>query len=110
MTIQEIKQRIEEDNKLIQAFYMRAYSALLLEDYKLVCKILHNEMSADLYDKSLFILDNNHISKSEEELKHLIEKVDKKLEDYFNRNSIEEELINDDNYVKSIFGKRKYKK
>ncbi len=110
MTIKEIKERLDEENKLIYAFYIRAWKSLVAEDYKAVVQILHHEMPVKLWDRSLFILDNNHISSSKAELKHLIEKVDKKLEDYFCTNKEEEELINDDNYVKSIFKKRKYKK
>ncbi len=98
------------DEELIKRFYLEAWKCLQIEDYKSVITILHKKMNSYLYDLSLTILENNHIDPSKSELKHLIEKVDKKLEDYFNTNKEEEELINDDNFVKSIFKKRKYKK
>lgn len=110
MNIQEQKEILDEKILLIQSFYKRAWDALLKEDYKTVIKILHSEMSAELYDLSLLILNDRHPIKKYEELHNLITKVDVKLENYYNVNREEEELINDDSYVKSIFGKRTYKK
>lgn len=108
--IKLIIQELDENSKLIYSFYERAYKALKEQGYDEVRRILHIEMNSVLYDESLNILENTHIDKSQEELKHLIEKVDFELENYFSTDKQEEELINDESYVKSIFNKRKYKK
>ena len=62
--------------KKIEKYYNRALKAIQHKDYKKAFKILHNEMSIDLYDESLNILFNRNINKENLKLKDLIEKVD----------------------------------
>lgn len=115
--LEEIKKNLEEELFLISSFYTQAWKAIKNKNYKLVIDILHKKMPVKLYDRSLTILDDRNINRKysaeQEELAHLIEKVDRELENYYNTHK-DEELVDDKEYLNNsiikVFTKRKYKK
>lgn len=76
---------------LIEEYYTKAWKCIKNDDIRGATLILYDRMPFALYDMSLDILYNRNIKFSNEELKHLIEKVDKSLCEY----STEEDLQED---------------
>ncbi len=84
----------EEELDVIRSYYLRIWAYLSKNDFKSATNILYAEMPMDLYDTSIDILDNRNNEIYDEELKHLITKVDNIL----NAESIKELELPEDNF------------
>ncbi len=82
--------KFNEELQLINSFYLQAWKAIQDNNYKLATDILYNKMPKDLYDKSINILFLRNTDVTNEELQHLIHKVDEKLTEY---STVEKEII-----------------
>ena len=86
---------MKEKLRKIEEYYMTAWKHLVKNDVKSATLTLYNRMPFDLYDLSLDILYNRNLEFSNEELRHLIEKVDNKLcEESQTEESLEEDNFN----------------
>ncbi len=88
----KFKEQLKKDLKLIEEWYLKVWKAVKAEDMKEAISIIYYRMPTKLYDLSIDILYNRNVEFSNEELRHLIEKVDKALCE----ESEEEDLQEDD--------------
>lgn len=66
----------------INDYYKKAWDFIYIKDFRSATKVLYEDMPVKLYDTSISILNNRNNTFSNEELKHLINKVDKALCEY----------------------------
>lgn len=86
------KSKNEKEYILIKDYYQRALKAIESDGLEVGSKILLKEMPVDLYDLSLDILDNSNNEFSDESLRSLIKKVDKKLSNSSDENFEEPDI------------------
>jgi hypothetical protein len=84
---------------VIKEYYKRAWAALQNRQPELAKEILHEQMPVTLYDMSLDILYNYNMVFSDDELRGLINAVDKVLNSDVSIDDIDSSFLNDTNLI-----------